>query len=103
MDRFKTSPKIIPRKCGSEKSNLLSTIRKNKLRNIMIIPKTKPFFHVISLLRSKRAENFKINPPGFYGFRYGIKAGFMYTNLGYARKFDTKKIIKYGKRIKIHH
>jgi len=56
---------------------------------------------VVSLFFDKKwwKKNFKIDPPGFYGFRSGIKVGFIYTSLGYARKFNVKKIIKYGKHV----
>jgi O-methyltransferase len=56
--------------------------------------------NVISLFFDSRWWNnkFKVPPPGFDGSGRGIIAGFTYSNIGYAKKFDAELIKRQGKK-----
>jgi len=59
--------------------------------------------NVVSIFFNKQwwQDNLKTDPPGFDGSGRGIIAGFSYSNVGYAKKFDAESIKKQGKK-KIH-
>ena len=56
---------------------------------------------VVSLFYNKEwwENNLGTNAPGFFGSGHGIIAGLMYSNIGYAEKFDAEKIKELGKKI----